>query len=79
MEIYPASLCTTPKMTLSVVLFPAPFSPISPTIVPRGTSNDISDKENSLYFLVNPDTVFVNRLQRKVTTRSQKLYKNLEQ
>ena len=57
MEISPASLWVKPKMALIVVLFPAPFSPISPTIAPCGTSNDTSDKENSLYFLVNSDTV----------------------
>ena len=39
-----------------VVLFPAPFSPINPTIYPLGTTRLILSREKVLYFLLNPFT-----------------------
>ena len=39
-SIVPLSLFNSFRMRLIVVLFPAPFSPINPTILPFGTCND---------------------------------------
>ena len=52
----PESLSIISRIELSVVLFPAPFSPINPTIFPFGTLNETLSKRKSSYFFV----MFVN-------------------
>src|SRR3990172_4520414 len=39
-RISPESGTSAPATTLKIVVFPAPFGPISPTIAPSATSND---------------------------------------
>src|SRR5699024_8063081 len=56
-EIYPASFWISPKAALIVVLFPAPFSPINPTMEPFGTEKETLSKTKSLYVLVSPEIV----------------------
>src|SRR5699024_6107786 len=52
-----ASFLISPITALIVVLFPAPFSPISPTMEPSGTSKETRSKTKSLYVLVSPEIV----------------------
>ena len=46
----PLSFSVKSSMAFIVVDFPAPFSPISPTILPHGTLNDTSLSSKSSYF-----------------------------
>ena len=53
----PASFFTRPSAAPISVLLPAPFSPISPTTVPRGTCRVTSSRWKRGYALHSPRTV----------------------
>ena len=55
--IFPLSFFISPKIELIVVLFPAPFSPISPTMLPDGMLKEMLSNTKLLYFFVKPVSV----------------------
>ena len=60
-QIFPASGFTSPSISLIAVLFPAPFFPTNPVILPSGISKD-SSSSKSLYFFRTFCIVIIIRL-----------------